>query len=300
MARKSLGTRSSLRRKHDPEFMDLLKRSVSLDKETGKLTFNGMMYASIAVNIGWKGNVLPIPYSHIVWFVEHGRWPKDGHNLDHINNDPIDNRPVNLREVTIAENQFKRRGRIVQRTYGSGRFGYGICVHHDKRDNRFYVTRNLSRGISKSDTTKNHGLGGYDTLEAAEKRVAEVIELIKDNWIGYLPPKPANSKKKKTTTKYDALLTKMEELRRQGLSVQAIADKLGLKMGVVYRRIRNIEIDCRSLPRSPGNGSKLSQEQVDAIKVLYEEDGYSLSELAEQFGVSKTLIHQICTGKAWK
>jgi hypothetical protein len=106
-------------KKDDPEFMALLAKHAKMDEATGNLRFEGM-YASVHIDIGWNGTVVSVPHSHVVWFLKHGRWPKDGYNLDHISDDPMDNRIANLQEITHAENQKKRRGRIVSRSYGNG------------------------------------------------------------------------------------------------------------------------------------------------------------------------------------
>ena len=284
--------------KFTPDFVELIKKHIKLDA-SGRIELNGT-YASLVVNVMWKGRGLPIPYSHLVWFCTYKRWPHPGMNLDHINDNPLDNRIENLREISATENQRKRRGRIVYRNYGTGKYGFGMVVHRDKRDNRYYVTRNLSRGVSKQHVTKNHSLGGFDSLEEAEKRVSEVIELIKINGDGYLPPKLKATGKKKTTIKFDERTETMRGMRERGMTIQEIAHELNLKSGVVYRRIRDIEVDCRRPPNRLNKGSKLSREQAESIKFMRHEFGSTFSELAKQFGVSKTLIHQICTGKAWK
>ena len=99
-------------RKHDPEFGAFIAEHMLLEPETGKIKLNGM-YAALHANITWKGDTLQIPYSHLVWFLTHRRWPEPGNQLDHVNDDPFDNRPNNLAETTHAENQQKRRGRLI-------------------------------------------------------------------------------------------------------------------------------------------------------------------------------------------
>jgi hypothetical protein len=92
--------------------------------------------------------------------------------LDHVNDDPMDNRPENLQEVTQAENQKKRRGRVVYRSYGTSKYGHGIHVHHDMRDGRWYVRRQLSRGHGDGDLKNvRKQLGGFATLAEAEERI---------------------------------------------------------------------------------------------------------------------------------
>jgi hypothetical protein len=108
-----------MRRKDDPELIALLRGCTILDEKNGNLKFEGC-YVSTHLDINWKGTVVSVPHSHVVWLIKHGRWPKDGMHLDHKNDDPSDNRPDNLVEVTQAENQAKRRGRTVSRAYGKG------------------------------------------------------------------------------------------------------------------------------------------------------------------------------------
>src|SRR5882672_9501008 len=105
--------------KRDPKFIEELKKCVTLDRNTGSIKFKGM-YALLALNISWNYKTIRVPYSHLVWLLEKGEWPEDGKNLDHINDDPMDNRPSNLNELTHTENQRKRRGRLVNRNYGTG------------------------------------------------------------------------------------------------------------------------------------------------------------------------------------
>src|SRR5215831_8943635 len=102
---------SKMARKHDPAFVKLLLEHVKVTKN-GKLTFHNL-YVNLVVNIGWKGKIIVVPYSHLVWLLTFGRWPKEGFVLDHINDVPTDNRPINLQEVTETENQRKRRGRRI-------------------------------------------------------------------------------------------------------------------------------------------------------------------------------------------
>jgi HNH endonuclease len=163
-------------KKHDPEFMELLRKYVKMDPKTSSLKFSNI-YVSTHIDIGYKSSVVSIPQSHIVWFLTHNRWPQEGMQLDHIDSDPLNNRIDNLREVSHAENQRKRRGRIVSRAYGKGKYGHGMSIDRDKRDGRFYVSRTLSRGQHKiSLKTIKIALGGFTTLAEAEVFVASYIE----------------------------------------------------------------------------------------------------------------------------
>ncbi len=162
-------------KKYNLEFERALLNYAKVDEATGVVSFDGI-YASIAINIGWKGSIVSIPYSHAVWFLTHGRWPELGKVIDHINDDPMDNAPVNLAEISQEENQRKRRGRLVYRNYGTGKYGPGMNIYHDKRDSRYYVTHKASRGHGTGDlTSKKISLGGFTTLKAAELKVAEFL-----------------------------------------------------------------------------------------------------------------------------
>lgn len=176
-----MNPRKQLKRR--PEFMKLVREHMHLDPGG---VIKTQTYANLVLNICWDGKALPVPYSHVVWFLSKGDWPREGYVLDHINDDPLDNRIENLREVTEAENHMKRRGRKVYRSYGKGKYGYGMGVFHDKRDGRFYVSRHLSRGHGDGELkTRKYALGGFDTLEAAEKAVAEHIEILKEKGLDY-------------------------------------------------------------------------------------------------------------------
>jgi hypothetical protein len=231
-------------RKDDPEFMQLLSKSISLDENTGTVKIHGI-YGNLCINFGWKNELIVIPYSHVVWFAKYGCWPKKGNHLDHINDDPQDNRPCNLREITEAENQKKRRGRMVYRSYGTGKYGYGLNIYNDKRDGRFYVARNLSRGHGDGDLkTIKKSLGGFDTLEAAEAKVTEYIAEIEANGLDYVPIGEAK-KAKRISTKLDAATEHLRELRIKGYTIQEIAKMTGFASGSIYKRICDIDMDRR-------------------------------------------------------
>lgn len=165
----------SMIRRNDPEFMEFFKKHASVDKN-GNIKVKDC-YANLGFNIGFKGCPVNVTYANAVWFLTHGRWPKPGHHIDHIDDDSLNNAPDNLQEITEAENQAKRRGRKVYRTYGSGKYGYGFAVYSDKRDGRFYVSRNISRGET-GGKSKRIGYGGFDSLEEAESVIAKQIKLL--------------------------------------------------------------------------------------------------------------------------
>lgn len=229
-------------RKHDQKFMELLAKHGRLDEATGNIRFEGM-YASVHIDIGWNGTVVSVPHSHVVWFLKYGRWPRDGYQLDHIDDDPMNNAPENLTEVTHAENQNKRRGRIVSRAYGKGKYGYGINIHGDKRDGRFYVTRFLSRGHGDGDLkTTRHPLGGFDTMAEAQAKVRSVIEQIKVHGLDYIPPRDAK-KEKAASIALMAATQSMRRMRAAGKTYQAIADETGFPIASVYKKTRDVKVE---------------------------------------------------------
>ena len=230
-------------KKYDPRFMELFKRCARLDPETGNLRFEGL-YVSAYLNVGWEGSVISIPFSHAVWFLTHGQWPREGYLIDHINDDPMDNRPSNHQELDHHANQAKRRGRMIYRSYGKGKYGYGLYINHDKRDGRFYITRTMSRGHGEGDLkTVKHGLAAFDTLEAAEKKVTEYIEQIKLNGLDYLP-----EHEKRPSYKTVALKEKTDlirSLRTEGRTLQEIADMTGFSIATISKKTQDIHVPRR-------------------------------------------------------
>ena len=232
-------------RKHNPAFEKLLTECMILDAETGHIKLQGL-YAALHVNIFFDGNTLQIPYSHLVWFLTHGCWPKDGYHVDHINNDPFDNRPVNLDESTNSDNQKKRRGRMVYRNYGqNSKYGYGIHLYHDKRDDRYYVRRYLSRGHGNGELkTINKGLGGFDTLEEAEDRITNFIEQIKEHGLDWMPESVGTnlSPRAKLVRK---MTPRIRRWRAEGQTIQEIARKTDFSEATIHKVVKDMGIDNR-------------------------------------------------------
>jgi len=106
--------------RHDPRTGELFRR-------VGTLAIGKKGYRQLRVNIGGKCSSV----AHIVWFLEHGRWPNS--MLDHMNGDSLDNRPSNLREVTHSTNlaNSKHRNRLLPTgVYAkNGRFQARISVN---------------------------------------------------------------------------------------------------------------------------------------------------------------------------
>jgi len=170
--------------KNDPEFGEFLKKHVSVNLD-GNLIVKDC-YAYLGFNLSWKGKPVSITCANAVWFLTRGQWPKPGYHIDHVDDNSLNNRPDNLQEITEAENQAKRRGRKVYRSYGTGKYGYGFSIHHDKRDGRFYVSRNISRGLT-GGKSKRLPYGGYNTLKKAEACVSrEITNLILEHGHGQI------------------------------------------------------------------------------------------------------------------
>lgn len=281
--------------KWDQEFMTLLDRCCLLDRETGQLTFKDL-YASLVVNVMWKGKGLPIPYSHLVWFKMHKRWPKVGSQLDHVNDNPLDNRPSNLDETTHTDNQKKRRGRVVYRSYGSGKYGYGFEIYSDKRDGRHYVRRNLSRGHGSGELkTINKGLGGFATLAEAEDQILIWIEQIKKNGLNWMP-ESIGIRRSLKTRKLHQMLPKITSWRKEGKTLAEIKKLTGFSEGTLSKHLANIDVDKRTAKTV---GYKLNIEDVRLIREAYAE-GYSLADLGREFEVSAEMIGDIVYRRAWK
>lgn len=283
-------------KKHDPEFVELLKKHVTLNVDTGVLAFDGV-YASMHLNIGWKGSTLQIPYSHIVWLLSRGCWPKPGFHIDHVNDRPFDNRPDNLAELNEQDSQKKRRGRMVYRAYGKGKYGYGFYIGKDKRDGRFFVRRYLSRGHGDGELkTINKGLGGFDTLADAEKQVKFWIEQVKANGLTWMPGRLDTYGVKKKTTAILKHRNSIRRMRVMGATIAEVAKASNLPEGSIYKHIRDLGVDKR---KNKTSGSKLTAEQIPFIRQEYA-DGATLAALGRDYGVTGEMIGDIVHRRAWK
>jgi hypothetical protein len=291
-----MGKYKSKGRKWDPEFMELLPQCVSLDEVTGKLTCHNI-YANVVLNFGWRGGVIPIPYSHVVWFLKHGRWPAVGNHIHHLNDDTIDNRPGNLDEETEAENQAHRRGRIVNRNYGkNSKYGYGMYVYYDKRDDRYYVTRYLSRGHGKGDLkTIKRGLGGFDTLAEAEAQIKIWVEKIKINGLDWMP-ESIGTRLSKRSIMLRKMTNRIRRWRSEGKTLAEIKSLTGFSEGTLHKVVVDMRIDKR-LDKQVGY--RLTAEQIPGIRQEHA-DGATLAALGRKYGVTAAMISDIVHRRAWK
>ena len=285
-------------KKRDPEFMERLAECGRLDEETGGVRFEGM-YVAAHFYFKEKNGAFAVPCSHVVWFLKHGRWPKDGYQLDHINDDSLDNRPANLQEMTKEDNQAKRRGRLVYRSYGKGRYGYGFGMYHDGRDDRYYIGRNLSRGLAKTYTKKTGVfLGGYDTKEEAEAKIAEYIEDVKKYGMDYMPP----PKEKKPSYRSVALREQREQIREMriaGKTLHEISEITGLSQGALCGITKDLGIDRRHDNVGPKNkATKLNPDMVREIRALRAQGMY-LMDIATKFKISRGAVYSALDGERW-
>jgi transposase len=199
--------------------------------------------------------------------------------------------------VTEAENHKKRRGRLVYRSYGKGKYGYGMGIFHDKRGaGRYYVNRHLSRGHGTGELkTPRISCGGYSTLAEAEAKVAECIEEIKKHGLAYIPT-PAKKQPKKSTIALNAATSRLRELRLAGNSIEKIAKSTGFTAIAIYNRVKDLKVDNRK--GAAHSGSKLDADKVREIRKLAGE-GMKFTEIAKKFGVTSAMIGGIIHRRAW-
>lgn len=282
--------------KRDPNLQDLLRAHIKVDAHGNLKTDN--LYVGLYVGFRWQDKQISIPYSHLVWFLTHGRWPNEGYRIDHINDNPVDNSPTNLQELTHEENQAKRRGRRIYRSYGSGKYGYGLHIYHDLRDNRYYLTRHMSRGHGGGDLKNiKKSLGGFDTHEEAEAKIKEYIREIESLGTDHIPSHEI--KQKRTTIALDQQASLIRSLREQGHTLKEIAKATGFSEASIYNKTRDIDSDQRKERTGERNAaSKLTEEQVREIRRLYSER-VGPKTIAERFNISRGTVYNIVDGKHW-
>jgi hypothetical protein len=71
----------------------------------GNLVGNGGRSHQLSISSKFRA-----PYGVCVFAWIHGRWPKDKHEIDHIDRNPFNHKFWNLREVTKSENLKNRSG----------------------------------------------------------------------------------------------------------------------------------------------------------------------------------------------
>jgi hypothetical protein len=184
----------------------------------------------------------------------------------------------------------------VYSNYGKGKYGYGMGIFHDKRDDRYYVDRHLSRGHGDGDLkTLRVSYGGYDTLDQAKAKVAECIVEIQQHGLDHIPA-PVAKQPKRTTAKLDEMTSKLREMRLEGKTIRQITDATGLDYGAIYNRIRDLGIDNRK--GAAHGGIKLTEDNVREIR-RFAASGVTQTQIAYQFGVSTAMINGILKGRAW-
>lgn len=90
-----------------------------------------------------------------IWAITHGRWPREGMVLDHIDGDKLNNRPENLREIPQRQNTQNMRSATRRNRSGSSVPGV-----HCGRPGKYVVALRIGG--------KKRHFGVYDTLNAAE------------------------------------------------------------------------------------------------------------------------------------
>lgn len=159
--------------KHNENNKKLLVDNCVLNEKTGEINF-GNLYACLYIYISNGKSSIKVPYSHLVWFLKYKRWPKEGHEIDHINNIPTDNRSCNLQELTKAQNNCKRKGKS-SRKYGTGKYGHGISVRYDKSRRKYKVQRRFPIDLCGRGKILNIHLFECSSLEETERKIKEYI-----------------------------------------------------------------------------------------------------------------------------
>jgi hypothetical protein len=162
-------------------------------------------------------------------------------------------------------------------TEKSSKYGFGFIVSQDKRDGRFYVR------------CGKIGLGGFQTLEAAESRVRECIADIE---VGREHQKPILDRRRATP---DAEL--MRKLRSEGLTFTEISKRTGFSEATAYNLAKDIDADTK-LRGSSNPSARYTEEQVSKFKAL-RRSGFSVAEAARQSEIGRSMAYQIDDGHRW-
>jgi len=138
-------------------------------KTDRKIGYVGGKNGALKIDFFYKHYRFRVAVAKIVFCLYHGRWPKKGYDVDHINNKPWDNRPCNLREGTKSENATNRR---LFRRSKSGIKG----VFKAKKGCRAHVSKNRKR-YSKYFAYKKYSSEEEAILAAKAWRDAKAREL---------------------------------------------------------------------------------------------------------------------------
>lgn len=160
--------------RYDENFKKFLRENLSLD-EAGQLKSRTYLQVYIGIKGGGRNSKnIAIPLSHLSWFLSRGEWPRDGYVIDHIDDNYLNNKPDNLQELTSKDNHAKRRGKG-NREYGKTKYGHGIRVDHDKRDERWYACRYFSSKDVLELKDRKISLFGASSLEKIEIMIQSYI-----------------------------------------------------------------------------------------------------------------------------
>lgn len=169
--------------KYTEKLAEIVRNNISLNNDNLQLVDG---YARVKIEMVVDGKMLSIPLSHVVWLLSNGRWPYDGMHIHHRDDDPLNNTISNLEEVSPRDNHSYRLGKSNGR-YGQGKYGYGISITYQKKEDYYAIHRNLSpeelpyqKGWSRNEyKAKRHRyIGGAKTKEEAEEKIRKYIENI--------------------------------------------------------------------------------------------------------------------------
>jgi HNH endonuclease/helix-turn-helix resolvase-like protein len=270
--------------------MDRLKECARFDPVTGNVKFEGM-YVTVQLTFAYDSSVFSIPYSHVVWFLTYGRWPKPDYFLDHVNNNAMDNAPLNLQEMTRKNHHLKHKGTRIYRNYGKSKFGYGIYVSHVKKIDRYYVGRCSPRSLGGI----NKAYGGYSTLEEAEETAAWLASEMKDRDLTYFPPK---RKRPPRRTKVTEHVEKIVEMRQKGYTVQQIVKSTNLSTSAIYKKTRHFSINDRRRVGEQRGNSKLTDDKVRVIRQMFAEK-VKVRDIAKKMKISIGQAYNIINKVSW-
>ena len=88
----------------------------------------------------------------------------------------------------------------------------------------------------------------------------------------------------------------------QQKSIREMADEADVSGATILRALRKAGIPTRGNAPRPGmrSGTKLKPHQVRQARKWWEDDGWSMSDIADHYGVSKQAISQLINGVTHK